>query len=120
MEYWMEHMTTEKIIKPHQPGTKKWVEKYGEDLICIRYRYDKTNNRKLKTVEIIVEQKIYKKKAHGIPLNKLIPVKVDINDENLRRLVKCAGGKWYQKERVWKLSYKEILKLGIEDRIKNI
>jgi hypothetical protein len=38
---------TGKILKPNQPGTKKWLEKYGENLICVRYRYDEKNHRKL-------------------------------------------------------------------------
>jgi hypothetical protein len=111
------HMTTEKIIKPNQPGTKKWVEKYGENLICVRYRYDKTNCRMLKTVEIVVEAKAYKKTTYRIPSNKLIPLKVEINDANLRRIVKNAGGKWHQKEKVWMLPYKEIIKLRLENKI---
>jgi hypothetical protein len=49
-------MKSGKILKPGQPGTKKWVEKFGQNLVCVRYRYDKSNRRKLKTVEIVVEQ----------------------------------------------------------------
>lgn len=44
-------------LKPGQKGTKRLVEQYGESLICVRYRYDKTLGVRLKTVEVIVEEK---------------------------------------------------------------
>ena len=44
-------------LKPGQKGTRKLVEKYGASLLCVRYRYDEIRGVRLKTVEIIVEEK---------------------------------------------------------------
>jgi len=33
-------MKTWARLKPGQNGTKKIVEKYGDALVCVRYRYD--------------------------------------------------------------------------------
>jgi len=33
------------------------VEKYGEDLVCVRYCYDEASRTRLKTVGVIVEKK---------------------------------------------------------------
>jgi len=44
-------------LKPGQKGTKALVEKYGDDLVCVRYRYDETSRTRIKTVELIVERK---------------------------------------------------------------
>ena len=110
-------MRTEKILKPGQAGTKKWVEKYGEDLICVRYRYDKTTSRRLKTIEIIVDQKVWEHKSRRIPHNKLMPIQVGYDETYLRRLVKAAGGKWNAMKKAWELPYGEIIKLGLEKRI---
>jgi len=110
-------MKTEKILKPGQPGTKKWVEKFGEDLLCVRYRYDKINSRKLKTVEIIVNQKAHINNSSRIPQNKLIPIQVNYDETYLRKLVKSAGGKWHPIKKVWKLPYGKIIDLGLEKRI---
>lgn len=33
-------MQARKKLKPGQDGTKSLVRQYGEQLICVRYRYD--------------------------------------------------------------------------------
>lgn len=44
-------------LKPGQKGTKKLVEEYGKSLLYVRYRYDESRGIRLKTVEIVVEEK---------------------------------------------------------------
>ena len=44
-------------LKPGQKGTMRLVKEYGKALLCVRYRYDEARNVKLKTVEIIVDEK---------------------------------------------------------------
>jgi len=44
-------------LKPGQKGTKKLVEKYGKSLLYVRYRYDEGRGVRVKTVEIVVEEK---------------------------------------------------------------
>lgn len=44
-------------LKPGQKGAKRLVEQYGESLLCVRYRHDKIRGVRLKTAEIIVEEK---------------------------------------------------------------
>ncbi len=41
-------------IKPSQPG--KLLAQYGEQLVCVRYRYDATSHKRIKTVEIVVAE----------------------------------------------------------------
>jgi len=110
-------MKTEKILKPGQAGTKKWLEKYGEDLICVRYRFDKTTSRRLTTVELIVNQRMREQKPQRIPSNKLMPIQVGYDETYLRKLVKSAGGKWNPMQKVWELPYGEIRNLGLEKRM---
>ena len=43
-------------LKPWQNGTKKWVEKYADKLVTVRYRYDEEKRKRYKTVEIIVAE----------------------------------------------------------------
>ena len=107
-------MKIEKVIKPGRPGTKKWVEKYGKDLVCIRYRVDEPGNRRLKTVEIIINEKRPAKKRGNIPANKLMPLKISYNETYLRKLVRSAGGKWNSINKVWELAYGKIIELGLE------
>jgi hypothetical protein len=44
-------------LKPGQNGTVRLVEKYGDALLCVRYRYDELRDVRLKTVELIVEER---------------------------------------------------------------
>ncbi len=53
----LKDMKTHTHLKPGQKGTRKLVEKYGASLLCVRYRYDEIRGVRLKTVEIIVEEK---------------------------------------------------------------
>jgi hypothetical protein len=46
-------------LKPGQKGTKALVEKYGDALVCVRYRYDETSRTRIKTVELIVKKSNY-------------------------------------------------------------
>ena len=110
-------LRTGKILKPNQPGTKKWVEKYGENLVCVRYKYDEANNRKVKTVELLVEEKAWEKKTGIIPQNKLMGIRIDYEEMQLRKIVKAAGGRWDKNERIWKLAYNQVIALGLEGRI---
>ncbi len=42
--------------KPGQSGTKKLLARYGNRLICVRYRYDEERKKRYKTVELIIEE----------------------------------------------------------------
>jgi hypothetical protein len=44
------------VRRPGQHGTREHVEKYGDKLICVRYRYDAATQRRYKTIEIIVDE----------------------------------------------------------------
>ena len=43
-------------LQPGQDGTRKLVEKYGDRLLYVRYRYDPVRKRRVKTVELIEEE----------------------------------------------------------------
>jgi hypothetical protein len=44
-------------LKPGQKGTRRLTARYGEALLCVRYRYDEIRGVRLKTVEIIVDER---------------------------------------------------------------
>ncbi len=43
-------------LKPGQKGTKRLQDRYGDRLVCVRYRYDEESGKRFKTVELIVEE----------------------------------------------------------------
>jgi hypothetical protein len=42
-------------LRPGMAGTKKLLARFGERLVCVRYRYDRASGRRFKTVELIVQ-----------------------------------------------------------------
>ncbi len=104
-------------LAPGKPGTKKLIQKYGERLICVRYRYDAERKEKMKTVEIIVEKNPWDGNGRRIPGNKIMRLRVAYNETKMRSLVKAAGGRWNREDKVWELPHKDVLALGLEDRI---
>lgn len=44
------------VRKPGDKGTQASVQKYGERLVCIRYRYDPARKKRFKTVELIIAE----------------------------------------------------------------
>ena len=43
-------------LKPGQNGTRKLLARFGERLLCVRYRYDEARSLRFTTVELIVAQ----------------------------------------------------------------
>ena len=50
-------MQIRSTIHPGQRGAKKLLTQYGDRLVCVRYRYDEQRQKRLKTVELIVEER---------------------------------------------------------------
>jgi len=98
-------------------GTKKLVQEYGDKLICVRYRYDYERKRKLKTIELIIDEGALVYNSSKIPMNKIMQLKVKYGEINMGKLIRAAGGRWNRKEKVWELPYSEVLALGLENRI---
>lgn len=110
-------MTTGRKLKPGQPGTKKLMREFGDKLVCVRYRYDAGRQRRLKTVELILEETPWQPDTTKISLNKIMPIRLRYDEAVLRQQVLQAGGKWLSEKRVWTLPYRAIVKLGLTERI---
>ena len=47
---------TRLTLRPGQRGTRKLLTRYGDRLVCVRYRYDERRKKRYETVELIVEE----------------------------------------------------------------
>jgi hypothetical protein len=101
-------------LRPNDPGTKKLTAKYGERLLCVRYRYDAENNRRITTVELMEEEIPWKKR---IPDDKLMPVRIRWDEKELQEKAKEAGARWDPNHKVWNLPYGIVRKLKLQNRI---
>ncbi len=110
-------MRTIKKIKPGMKGTKKLVNTYGDKLVCVRYRRDDERNRKMKTIELIIDESPVTKNKKSIPANKIMRIEVKYGEVKIGRIIRSAGGRWNAKEKVWELPYKDVVALGLEKRV---
>ena len=110
-------MKTRLILKPGQRGTKALAEKYGKDLLCVRFRYDEKSRQRLKTVELIVARTDWNPPSQRYEADALVPLRIDAADMPMRIQVKAAGGRWDQGRRLWFVRYGSITGTELEKHI---
>jgi hypothetical protein len=94
---------TRLILKPGQRGTKNLVEKYGEALLCVRFRYDAELRQRLKTVELRSDT--------------FVPLRIEAADIPMRLQAKAAGGRWNPGKRLWFVKYGKIAGTPLEKHL---
>lgn len=110
-------MKIRRILRPGQAGTKRLVERYGDNLVCVRYRYDDEKKTMFKTIEIIIDNKPWQADRKKIAPEEIMNIRIAIDEVEARNRVKKAGGKWDPKRRVWQLPYGKVIELGLSERI---
>ena len=111
-------MITRLKLNPGQKGTKKLLQKYGERLVCVRYRYDQKQKKRYKTVELIEEVVDWEPKEFDFDeMDKTVFVRIGYKEMGLRERVKAAGGLWDPNRKLWKLMYSQAVHLGLIKRI---
>ncbi len=110
---------TRRIIKPGKPGINKYVDKYGDNLFCVRYRYDDKTGKRVTTVELVVDEK-QPAKRNDLPHNKKVFVEIKYNEHGLRHSIKTFGAKWNKELKLWETNYSTAKILEITDRIQDV
>ena len=82
------------ILKPDQRGTKKLCAEYGQRLLCVRYRYDEERRKRLKTVELVVDEVDWEPRESKMGDDAIVGLRVEWQGVELRDRVKSAGGRW--------------------------
>lgn len=111
------------VYRPGQKGTRKLVAQYGEQLVCVRYRYDPVRRKRYKTIELIIDAAPWRPD----PLPELPPpppprprrvgIRVAYGERDLRDKIKAVGGTWSKDEKLWRVPSDQITALGLEKRI---
>jgi hypothetical protein len=110
-------MNTKRTLLTGHPGTKKYIEKYGKDLVCVRYKYSHKERIRYTTVELVIDKSTIRQYRQPISGNKIMPLKVGYEEIYIRKLVKQAGRKWNKDKRIWELPYRDTKELGLESRM---
>ena len=77
---------------PGQKGTKALQQKYGDALVCVRYRYDEKNHKQYKTVELIVSEKEWSPPPPRFLESAIVPLKIGAAEKTLQMQAKTLGG----------------------------
>jgi hypothetical protein len=85
-------------------------------LLYVRYRYDENHGVRLKTVEIVVEEKPWQPSLR-LRDDELVPVIVNFSEKDLREKLKVDGGKWNPEEKSWFVPYGAIRGTELGERI---
>ena len=110
-------MRTRLTLRPHQRGAKRLLARYGDRLVCVRYRYDTEQKKRWKTIELIIEEHDWEPSAAPPAADQVMDLRVAGGEVDLRRQVKAAGGKWRPQQQVWELRYDQVVTLGLTGRI---
>ena len=111
-------MDVVKSLKLGKNGTKRVVERYGDDLVAVRYRHDPERQISYTTAELIVERKSKpaKTRAHTPEQSTAwVFVRISFQEKDMQLAVKQAGGKWQPEQ--WLLTYDAVAQLGLQERI---
>lgn len=111
----LKDMKTHCHLKPGQKGTKRLLEQYGTSLVCVRYRYDENRGVRLKTVEIIIEEKPLKQPRFKD--GDIAPVLVNYDETELREQLRKMRARWSPEEKLWFVPYRLIRGTELEKRI---
>ena len=101
-------MKTRLILKPGQRDTKALVKKYGDALLCVRFRYDPKTRKRLKTAELIVEKAAWTPPLPRYTADTLAPLRIQAGDMPARSQAKKAGGRWNPEKKLWFVKYGNI------------
>ena len=105
-------MRVEQTLRPGQRGTRRFVERFGDRLVCVRYRYDEDRQRRVTTVELVMDEGAWRPRP-----DTPVGVRVVWGEADLARRVKAAGGAWDARRKLWTLRAEAVRRLGLERRM---
>jgi len=103
-----------KKLAPDQAGAKKLAQRFGDALVCVRYRQDVEAGRRYTTVELVVDE-------GPIPIDRRTPpivhVRIPYHDLALRQAVMQQGGTWNAHLRAWCLRKEAAQALQLQGQV---
>jgi hypothetical protein len=101
-----------KRMAPHQPGAVKLARRYGDALVCVRYRQDPDGQHRCTTVELVVER---------VPIvrrpGRVLGLRLRHDEKTLRIQLLQAGAVWDAAAKLWRVPAAAVKALGLEGRV---
>jgi hypothetical protein len=102
---------TKKLL-PGQPGTLKLARRYGDKLLCVRYRLDAQQRQRYTTVELVIDRGPASRRR-----DRIVWVKVRFEEAALQAQIRAQGAVWDRETKLWRMPYQAAAKLGLKARI---
>jgi hypothetical protein len=112
-------METRLTRQPGQNGTKKLLQRFGERLVCVRYRYDAARGLRHKTAELIVESVPWRPQPRRIRRrdDDIVAVRIAWHQGDLRSRAKRLGAVWRPAQKLWEMRWGDVKRLELQERV---
>ena len=101
-----------KTMQADARGAMKLGRKFGDTLICVRYRLSPDGSQRVTTVELQVDRVAVQKKA-----NPAVSVKIYASETHLVAKAKAKGAWFNAKTRLWRMHQNDVYALGLTGRV---
>jgi len=91
------------------------MKKYGDALVCVRFRYDAETGQRVKTVELVVERKNLTPTSPEFTQDTIVPLRVAASNMLIRSKAKSAGARWNPEKQLWYVSYSHVVGTELEN-----
>lgn len=109
--------TTRLTPRPGDRGTRSLVEKYGEALVAVRYRYDERSLKRYTTVELVVDEARWVPERCISDPDRLVGLRIGYEETELRARLRGVQARWDPAGKLWWLRLGVVVQLSLEERI---
>lgn len=100
-----------KTLWPSQPGTLKLLRRYGDALLCVRYRHDASGLTRYTTVELVIDRTL----VTGRRIDRqLFWVNIPYTDRHLQSEARKYDARWDPATGRWLMPGAVVKVLGLE------
>jgi hypothetical protein len=103
-----------KTMPPSQAGALKLARRYGDALVCVRYRHDAEGLNRYTTVELVVDRAPVQARAAA---DAVVGVKLDYNEKALHSMVRARGARWDAGAKLWRMPLSVAKQLSLLARV---
>jgi hypothetical protein len=106
-----------KKLLPNQPGAMKLARRYGDALVCVRYRQDPTRTYRYTTIELVVDAAPVHRPLDD---DEQVYVQIGRDETDRQRSARAKGARWDPQTRLWRMPRKTARLLKLSKRIVKI
>ncbi|MGH8796130.1 MAG: hypothetical protein ACREXI_03665 [Caldimonas sp.] len=102
-----------KKLAPAQPGAIKLGRRYGDALVCVRYRHDSNGQYRYTTVELVIERTPIQRRP-----DRVVGVRINFGEKSLQASAKAGGATWDSTFKLWRMPHRLASRLGLLERVR--